>query len=388
MRRRHHLAHRFLTACLVGGLATCNCTGSPEPDRADPAPDQAWYRDARATDSRPDRPFEDDGTTGHDEGAEASNAEVGPMDRSSDGPFDRILIDLSEERPPESDGPAEHEQPPAVVAAWRFDDRDDVADEGTWLNRDQILNTSGQRPGDGYVTDPDGDVAAIFNHLDQPGTSSVEVPVDLRGSTGCGFSLRVYPSRSASRHWQVRMVLGDGVQKHWPVVGLEPLAWTEVAVELPAWAAGHASVRLQFLATDSAGDGTGAWVQADGEGTPSLLGTLRIDDIAVVSRSPLDLPDAAAPGDRSQIDAAADRSRIDRRPADGPFDAQPRDHLVPPDRPTENPVPDGAVSDRSVPDGVADRPGFDSSSPDPGSVEDGPALDQPRDRRALDIEVD
>lgn len=230
-----------------------------------------------------------------------------------------------------------------VIARWDFEDEDDIVDEGYADNRANTITTSGNRPNPAYPSGYDSGAgsgkAASFSSLNQQNQSYVEIPVDCRGFVEVHLRYAARCSNTASKYWKVQLSVGGGAFQD--LDGIIELVGSEWLGEISFDLLGveHASnVRVRLVPTDSAGDGSGVWIQADGEGEPTAAGTFRIDDVlitGVLGDRPEDAgledrgEDASMtdllPTDTVSSDGAADAVTGDVTAADGTLDIQPRD---------------------------------------------------------------
>gem|GEM_PF-4460392 len=173
-----------------------------------------------------------------------------------------------------------------LLAAWDFEDADLVADAGTPVNRAQTIGSSSAA----QPTFPQGNgsaTAASFTQVHLANQSYVEIPVDTTGYGALAFIYAARTSNTASKYWRFEVSTAG---RAGPFVGVGPIiehrggVWVSEVIfhldALPA-AANNPALVLHLVPTDSRGDGTGEFIQADGEGVPSAQGTFRIDDVIV-----------------------------------------------------------------------------------------------------------
>lgn len=197
-----------------------------------------------------------------------------------------------------------------VIARWDFADEDLVADEANAANAAATIATSGNSS---FVS-CSSNCAANFSSLNTLNTSEVVINIDtsLHADVSIAFSTRT--SGTASKYWRVQANAGAGF------VDLDPLieedsggGFLDHNYSLGAF--GDDVIAVRLVATDSVGDGSGEFIQADGEGAPSTAGTLRLDDI-LVEGTPL-LDDGGIPVEPEPIDAGEPEPPLDGGVNDG-----------------------------------------------------------------------
>lgn len=193
----------------------------------------------------------------------------------------------------------------SLIARWDFEDSDLLVDVADAQNQERTITPNGTAS---FVTGDPG-VAVSFTRLNDLEQSFVNFVVDVSGAETIRVSLSARASASASRYWKIQgdapgepattsflFVQGDG-------------NWVSHAFEFSV-PAGSGLFMFTIQPTDSAGDGSGEIVRADGSVNPdtplSSSGTFRIDNLLIEAVLPEPENDAGI---------------IDAGPGGGPLDA-------------------------------------------------------------------
>jgi MYXO-CTERM domain-containing protein len=175
-----------------------------------------------------------------------------------------------------------------VVASWDFEDCTDAAADPTLVVDSANASNAGKQitvtgsgptcPGSALL---DG-AAASFSSMHVQETSAVTVPFDATGAGGITVEISTRTSNTASKWWRAEYSISGGAfSSLTPLIEQVGTGWETTQFTLPAGVDGQADVRFQLIATDSNGDGSGTFVQADGDGTPASGGTFRFDNVIV-----------------------------------------------------------------------------------------------------------
>jgi hypothetical protein len=188
-----------------------------------------------------------------------------------------------------------------TIAAWDFEDQDLVVDVTSVGNTDNAITVTGNIAS----TWPAGETGGRALGLTSMATQEVShflIPFDATDRADVRVSFSTRASNTAPKWWRVEVSLGGAdFAPVLPLVEQSGGQWVRVSRDLPA-ADEQGDVRVRVVATDSNGDGTGAWQGADGTSTPAGGGTFRVDNVLVQSVVPgvdagPDPADAGLPND-------------------------------------------------------------------------------------------